>query len=101
MDDRHLKGSSAAEDHGQRPKNRDLLDYFVGYSPTDVSHYEGVAQLETEKVRRVDSSVETGQDQCRQAGPDGQAPLVKATGELEVAIDKGLQIRHGRSSLEP
>ncbi len=62
MDDGHLKSSSAG-DRDQRPDNRDVLDYFVGDSPTDVSHYDGVAQLEAEKVRRVDSSVETGQDQ--------------------------------------
>ncbi len=61
---------------------------------------DGIAQFETKKVRRVDSSVETGQDQRRQAGPDDQVPLVEAAGELEVASDECLHISHDKPSLE-
>lgn len=42
-----------------------MLDDLVGDSPTDVAHHDGVAQLKTEEVGRVDSNVETGQDECR------------------------------------
>ena len=69
--------------------------------PPNVAHHNGVAQLEAKKMRRVHSSVEAGQYQRRQAGQEGQVPLVEAAGEVVVAVDKGLHISHGRSSLEP
>ena len=55
------------------------------HSPPDVAHHEGIAQLESEDLSRCDSGVETGQNQRRQAGQDGQVPLVEAAGELEIA----------------
>jgi hypothetical protein len=77
------------------PDEGDVGDHIRGDSPTDVADDHRVAETEAEEVRGVHARIEARDDDQSQVREDDRALVAIGGGEGAVALERGIDVRHG------